>query len=92
MTKQELNRDIKRLVNRYLEITNSKYYDVHMDEYYNLLDKEIKPELRRLIYADSDFSYLNINSLKALISLNGSLRVVPFHHFGIHIKLQDLYK
>ncbi len=86
MTTQELNRDIKRLSKKY----NAKSRGEATKEYFDWLEKEIKPELRRLYYADSDMSDLNSNSLRILIRLNLSLRVIPFHHFGSGIELSKL--
>jgi len=41
-----------------------------------------------LYYADRNFDVLNVTTLKMMISLNNSLRVVAFHVFGqIEIKL-----
>lgn len=68
MTKQELNRDIKRLYKQYL----------------NKADKEaIEPEFKRLYYADDNFEYCNKNSVLMLLAMNHTFRFIQFHLFGI---------
>ncbi len=79
MTKQELNRDIKRLWVRY------ENKDSELDVYEAL--EEMRQELKRLYYADDDFEYMNLRSIKIMIRLNLSLRVVPLHQFGLGIEL-----
>jgi len=83
MTTQELNRDIKRLFNKYK--TNSGGQATN--EYFDWLEKEIKPELKRLYNADNTFNSLTADNIKRLIRLNLSLRVIPFHQFGLFITL-----
>jgi len=83
MTTKELNRDIKRLYKNYM----AKRQGEATDQYYKWVESEVKPELKRLYYADNTFNSLNADSLKMLLRLNLCLRVIPFHQFGLFIDL-----
>lgn len=83
MTKQELNRDVKRLFNRYKANSGGEA----TDQYFDWLEKEVKPELRRLYDADNTFNSLTADNIKRIIRLNLLLRVIPFHQFGLYINL-----
>lgn len=83
MTKQELNRDVKRLYNKYKANSGGEA----TNDYYKWLDETIKPELKRVYYADDNFEYLTADNIKRIIRLNLSLRVIPFHQFGANINL-----
>lgn len=85
MTKQELNRDIKRLFNKYA----AKRGGEATNEYFKWVDDEIKPELKRLYYADTSLKSLTADNLRRLLRLNLSLRVIEFHNFGLHIDYND---
>jgi hypothetical protein len=92
MTKQELNRDYKRLYKRYDQweqgigsLSNSsdqKVRDAYREEY-----TKMSVELNRLYRADKEFDYSNKNSILIAIKLNNSMRVVPLHRFGIFIEV-----
>jgi len=73
MTKQELNRDIKRLANNH----------------HSMEEADVKNEIKRLYYADSTFEYMNLNSVKMLLRLNLRYRVISLHVFGLHIDLPN---
>lgn len=77
MTKQELNRDIKRLWKRFVS-RRTKEYDKKIEE-------ELRSEFKRLYYADKDMTYMNANSLRWMLRMNLSLRVVNLHNFGLGI-------
>lgn len=78
MTKQELNRDVKRLGKAFLEL--------HLSDPDNE-DKifELRQELRRLYYADREFEYFNLKSIKILLRYNLKYRVIPLQNFGLSI-------
>lgn len=73
MTKQELNRDVKRLANKHT----------------NMNEADLNKEFKRLYYADSNFEYMNLNSLKMMLRLNLRYRFVPLHQFGLMINLPN---
>lgn len=73
MTKQELNRDVKRLANKHIEMQ----------------EQDVIKEFKRLYYADSNFEYMNLNSLKMMLRLNLRYRVIALHIFGININLPN---
>ena len=73
MTKQELNRDIKRLANNHATMNEA----------------DLNKEFKRLYYADSNFEYMNLNSLKMMLRLNLRYRVIALHFFGININLPN---
>jgi hypothetical protein len=79
MTKQELNRDTKRLLKAYKAALKSK-------NYYEQLPA-IQKELKRLYMADSNFKYMNKTSILILLRLNLRLREIELHHFGINIDI-----
>ena len=83
MTATELNRDIKRLYNKieYLKCKSNN------DDYFFYLDNEGKKEFLRLYRADSDFSSLNLLSVKILMVLNRRYKYIPFYSFMININL-----
>lgn len=83
MTKQELNRDIKRLNSAYLACR-----ELSGDDYYNRKD-ELMKEYVRLYNADTTFNSLTANSLRILIRLNLIFRCIQPHTFGINIELLD---
>lgn len=76
MTKQELNRDIKRLTK--LVGTDKEH------------TPEFEKEFRRLYYADSSMEYLNVESIKTLLRLNVRHRFIPFHQFGLMIEINGI--
>lgn len=73
MTKQELNRDVKRLANKHIEMQ----------------EQDVIKEFKRLYYADSNFEYMNLNSVKMMLRLNLRYRVIALHIFGININLPN---
>ena len=85
MTKQELNRDIKRLAN---EIYRMSFEP--QKKYFEYLEKTAAKEYKRLYNADSNFEYMNLLSVKIMLRLNVSHKFVPLHNFGLHIELSKL--
>jgi ABC-type branched-subunit amino acid transport system substrate-binding protein len=75
MTKQELNRDIKRLAK--MKAT---------DESGNLSDTFVK-EYKRLYGADNEMTWLTAQSIRIMLHLNLRYRIIPLHLFGIYIDL-----
>ena len=73
MTKQELNRDVKRLANKHIEMQ----------------EQDVIKEFKRLYYADSNFECMNLNSVKMMLRLNLRYRVIALHIFGININLPN---
>lgn len=73
MTKQELNRDIKRLANNHVTMN----------------EQDINKEFTRLYYADRDMEYMNLNSVKMMLRLNLRYRFVPLYQFGLMINLPN---
>ena len=84
MTSKELNRDIKRLWKQYKSHL-SNFREDNIDQFYKHIEDVIKPEFKRLYYADTSMKPLNADSLRYLIRLNLLLRVIPFHQFGLSI-------
>lgn len=81
MTTQELNRDVKRLTKKVNSIK------VHGDEYYTIIEKEIKPEINRIYFADRTLKSLNADNLRALLRMNLKYRAMPLHTFGLFIEM-----
>lgn len=87
MTKQELNRDIKRL-NRYINGIR-KAAEMMQDNtaFFADMEKVAKPEFTRLYYAADDFTALTKDSVLILLRLNLSHRFIAFHQFGNKIEI-----
>jgi len=76
MTKQELNRDIKRLWKK------TKEADVLCE----WTISEIKAEYKRLFYADPEFEHMNKDNLLRMMALNSKHRFIQLHQFPLGIK------
>jgi hypothetical protein len=85
MTKNELNRDIKRLKS---EIYRMSFES--LETYYKYIDTEARKEFKRLYYADQSFEYMNKNSVLIMFRLNLKHRFLPLHSFGLGIELNNL--
>lgn len=83
MTKQELNRDIKRLHKRFLD---REKISQKLDIDYYVFEDQVKAEFKRLYYADSKAEYINLNNLKRMIRMNLVLRTISLHMFYIGIE------
>ena len=86
MTKQELNRDIKRLFNKAQNALSNQTND----EYHKLTsgrDSEVGKEFKRLLYADKEFKYMNKQSVCMMLRMNVRYVYEPLHLFGIHIEI-----
>lgn len=81
MTKQELNRDIKRLANYAKHIEDRGVANLEVEE------ARIKKELSRLYYADDKFEAVTLANLRRLLRLNLRWRAIPLHLFGVRIEL-----
>jgi len=85
MTNKELNRDIKRL-----QIAFQKHWAtfslIPNNDYYKQTDL-LHKEWKRLYYADSDCSAMNLNSFKFMYRVNLRERIIPLHTFGLNIEL-----
>tara|TARA_R110000744_G_scaffold174371_1_gene293173 strand:- start:63 stop:317 length:255 start_codon:yes stop_codon:yes gene_type:complete len=84
MTKQELNRDIKRLRTTYLKAVAAANWD---DSYQVSVYDEIKPEFLRLYRADQNAEYMNYASFRFMHRLNLIHRFVDLHLFMIQVDI-----
>lgn len=82
MTKQELNRDIKRLNNSIKKLENKDN-----KVYFEFIENEAKKEFKRLYHADSEFKYANKQSILIMLRLNVRHRFILFHQFGLMIEI-----
>lgn len=80
MTKQELNRDIKRL---HKAIANKSSNPD--GEYYKYIETTAKNEFTRLYHAADNFEALTKQSILIMFRLNLRHRFVAFHNFGLTI-------
>ena len=85
MTKNELNRDIKRLKS---EIYRMSFES--LETYLKYIETDAKKEFTRLYYADQQFEYINRTSVLIMLRLNLSHRFIPLHLFGNGIELNNL--
>jgi hypothetical protein len=83
MTNAELNRDIKRLNKAIKSFPKSE----DNGPYFEFIEKWVKPEFKRLYYADSGFTAMNRESILIMIRLNLSHRIIAFHQFGLNIEI-----
>jgi len=82
MTAKELNRDIKRLFNKVKKATldvSQKYGSIDDQEFSEMIEKDFKPEFKRLWLADKDMEYLNLNSVKMMFKMNNMFDFVSFN-------------
>ena len=79
MTKQELNRDCKRLLNRFKKGDHYKG---------SSLDEDFIKEFKRIYGADKTFEYLNPKYVLGLYRINQACRIEPFHQFGIWYEIK----
>ena len=86
MTKQELNRDIKRMYKSYFD----KIYTLESNDFFNWIEESLKPEYKRLYFADNNASVLTLDSLKRMMIIYSKIQVIPFHTFYIEINEQKL--
>lgn len=77
MTKQELNRDIKRLR---LKVEKMKHSD-NRDEWFQFIDGEARQEFIRLYYADTSLQSMSKQNIIIMLGLNCSHRFIPLHNF-----------
>lgn len=82
MTKNELNRDIKRLAKYINGIAAAAEMMQDNTAYYRDIDKVARPEFIRLYYAADNFSYLTHKSVLIMVRLNLAHRFIAFHQFG----------
>lgn len=47
-------------------------------------------EFERLYNADSEFKYMNLQSVKIMLRLNLRYRIIALHQFGLSININDL--
>ncbi len=87
MTTQEYNRDVKRLLKKWLEYKDER----DIDSYLRLKEKELKPEFMRLYQADKEFIFAKAESIRILLRMNLDLRFVPLHMFGVWIEERTIY-
>ena len=83
MTRLKLNRAIKKLYKEYNNLsaigtaTSTEYWQKH---------DQFKKQFILLYREDTRGELLTLLSLKMMITLNHSLRAVPFHYFYIDMK------
>lgn len=87
MTKQELNRDIKRLEKAIFKKSQIIDKTGSNDEYFKFISEVATPEFTRLFRADDEMEAMTKESIKIMLRLNLRHRFVPFHCFGICIDL-----
>lgn len=79
MTKKELNRDCRRLLNRFKK-------GEHFDN--GEIAEDFIKEFKRIYGADSSFEYLNPKYVLGLYRINQACRIEPFHFFGIQYEIK----
>lgn len=80
MTKQELNRDVKRLSS---EIYRRSFGN--QSEYFNYLNDVAQKEFIRLHHAADDYTALSKDNIIRMVRINGIHRFIPIHQ--LHYKL-----
>lgn len=84
MTQSELNKAIKKLYKEYSNL--SAFGTSDATEYWQKHD-QFKKQFVLLYREDTGAEMLTISSLKMMITLNHSLRAVPFHYFYLDLKI-----
>lgn len=77
MTKQELNRDIKRFKSKIEKMKLSE----NRNEWFQFIDNEAKQEFKRLFYADTSLQSMSKQNIIIMLGLNVSHRFIPLHNF-----------
>ena len=84
MRPRELNRDIKRLYKKYMQWKKgSVSFSCEQEDF-------LKKELERLWNADSSFKNLSVLSLKMLLVMNQSWRMIVLYHIASGIDKEKL--
>lgn len=87
MTNQELNRDVKRMLSK-MKKRNILDKDLKdLETWFSFIEHEIRPEFKRLYFADQKFEIMNKSSILIMFRLNLKYRFIPFHAFGLEIEL-----
>jgi hypothetical protein len=87
MTKQELNRRVRKLAKKTKElgsVNTEGWTDLDWTSFYEN-EEENKQELRRLYFSDTTLKDLTPYSLRAVIRMNLRYRAVPLFQFGNYI-------
>jgi hypothetical protein len=74
MTKQELNRDIRRL--------KKVFNDMEPKD-----ETDIQREFNRLYWADKKFEYMTRANILFMFAINRRYQFLPSHKFGLYIEL-----
>ena len=82
MTKQELNRDIKRLDRK----VKRALRNLSVDGFFKQKELNFKPEFLRLYNADNTMKSMNKQSILIMLALNVSHRFLKIHQFYPHEK------
>ena len=90
MENSELNRDIKRLAKKLIKATNLVKNNSSRDNYYYLIDAEIKTEFLRLYHADKKAEIMNKKSIQIMLRINQIWSFIPHHRLFLMIELKDL--
>lgn len=86
MTKQELNREVKKLFREYYKL---RAKNENTPEHWTETERMTK-RLNDLYRADTSLNSLSRENVLRMLSLNVSLRAVPFHQFGLMIEESKL--
>ena len=83
MTKQELNRDIKRLWKKYKSCKGGNTTNWTNADWntHTVQQREISAEVKRLYYADPSFESLTKQSILYLMAVNSTIRAIEPHRF-----------
>ena len=82
MTKQELNRDIKRLHAKFKSMEGKTTEEIVL-----FIMNEGRREFIRLYNEDIRFEKMNLASLKFMLRLNLKHRYISLHNFGLLISI-----
>lgn len=85
MTKNELNRDVKRL---YKQWNDFRVFS-NTNEYKEWMDKVFKHEYRRLYMADTTLKYITKDNLLRMVKMNQHSQVIPPENFGLFIEIEN---
>lgn len=91
MTKQELNRDVKRLARQLVKLRDDvRYTKKQDDDWYDFLEIYGKVEFLRLYCADTSLEMLTASNIRRMIRMNQIFQAVPYHQFGWSITLNEI--
>ncbi len=78
---------VRILVRNYDTLANAK--NITQDDWvnYGIKVAQIKLSFKTIFYDDNNFEKMSKKSVLSMLRINLSLRIIPFHQFGVNISI-----